>query len=273
MVTAAFTAAAEITDDSVLLPDAEWFADPGFEGPTPLTVTSDGRVLGHLATWGTCHVGFDGKCVEPPKSQANYAYFRTGEVETAEGERIAVGQITMDTGHAQKMDAPLVAIGHYDDTGLAVADVAAGEDQWGIWVAGAMRPGVDETKARALQATGSLSGDWRRIGGHLELVAALAVNVPGFPIPRIELAASGDMELSLVAAGDRDPRPQRPESRPGGHRRVGPPRPARGRQGAQGTGAAPDRRDQRDARRRADRRRSVGSPPWPVDVARRRSTW
>jgi hypothetical protein len=33
------------------------------------------------------------------------------------------------------------------------------------------------------------------------LVAALAVNVPGFPIPRIGLAASGGKQSALVAAG------------------------------------------------------------------------
>ncbi|MCI4354550.1 MAG: hypothetical protein L3K06_04215, partial [Thermoplasmata archaeon] len=41
--------------------------------------------------------------------------------------------------------------------------------------------------------------------GNLELVALLAVNVPGFPVPRARaLVASGDAEperLALVAAG------------------------------------------------------------------------
>lgn len=49
----------------------------------------------------------------------------------------------------------------------------------------------------------SLSGDWRNIGGALELVGMLAVNVPGFPVPRadMELTAAGDVPLALVAAG------------------------------------------------------------------------
>jgi len=202
LLDAAFSAAAELEEDpAMLLPPDDWFENPGFDGPTPLTITSDGRVLGHLATWGTCHVGFEGQCVEPPRSTTNYAHFRTGEVETASGGRIPVGQITMETGHAQKTDSPHVAAAHYDDTGTGVADVAAGEDDHGIWVAGAMRPGVSEQQMYVLKATGALSGDWRRIGGNLELVAALVVNVPGFPIPRIAMAASGEMPLSLVAAG------------------------------------------------------------------------
>ena len=197
----AFLASNEFMEDPMLQPPSEWFADPGFDGPTPLTITSDGRVLGHLATWGTCHVGYEGQCVEPPRSNTSYAHFRTGEVETADGQRIPVGQITMETGHAGKGDGAMAAASHYDDTGTGVADVAAGEDQYGIWVAGAMRPGVSEQQMYVLKATGALSGDWRRIGGNLELVAALVVNVPGFPIPRIALAASGELEMSLVAAG------------------------------------------------------------------------
>lgn len=182
-------------------PPAEWFADPGFDAPTPLTITSDGRVLGHLAAWETCHVGFEGQCITPPRSKTGYAHFTTGEVETADGTLVAVGQITMDTGHAGKDDAPGPAVSHYDNTGTGVADVAAGEDEFGIWVAGAMRPGVSDNQLYALKATGALSGDWRRIGGNLELVAALAVNVPGFPIPKTAMAASiTGQQLSLVAA-------------------------------------------------------------------------
>lgn len=33
------------------------------------------------------------------------------------------------------------------------------------------------------------------------MIAALAVNVPGFPVPRTALAASGGEQVSLVAAG------------------------------------------------------------------------
>lgn len=180
-----------------------WFEDPHLPGPTPLAVQADGRVFGHLATWGTCHVGIEGRCVEPPRSKREYAYFMTGEVETDDGP-VRVGSITMDTGHAPDGVPAGPSVRHYDDTGTAVADVAAGEDDHGIWIAGAMRPGVSEQQMYALRATGALSGDWRKIAGNLELVAALAVNVPGFPIPRASLAASAanpDDVVSLTAAG------------------------------------------------------------------------
>jgi 2'-5' RNA ligase len=181
-------------------PPLEWFENPGFDAATPLTITADGRVLGHLASWDTCHVGITGECVKPPHSQTAYAYFRTGEIETREGTLVATGKITMDTGHAGKDDGPAASVAHYDNTGTAVADVAAGEDDYGIWIAGALRPNIGEQKMYDLRATGALSGDWRRIGGNLELVAALAVNVPGFPVPRVEMSASAGRPTSLTAA-------------------------------------------------------------------------
>lgn len=179
-------------------PPAEWFRDPKLGGATPITVTEDGRVFGHLATWGTCHTGFVGECVQPPSSASNYAYFRTGSVRTADGSEVAVGRLTLDTTHAGRRLGATDTAAHYEHTGVAVADVSAGEDVHGIWVAGALRPGVSEEQVRALMAS-PLSGDWRRIGGQLELVAALAVNSPGFPIPRVLVA--GGAVRTLQASG------------------------------------------------------------------------
>lgn len=181
-------------------PPAAWFSDPGLSEPTPLVVTPEGRVFGHLAVWGTCHTAFPGQCVEPPRSSSGYAHFRRGSVLTAEGSEVACGVLTMDTLHADRSLRAVDTMAHYENTGRGVADVAAGEDSWGIWVAGALRPGVTPEQIRTLRAS-PLSGDWRRQGGSLELVAALAVNVPGFPIPRPQgLVASGVM-TALVASG------------------------------------------------------------------------
>lgn len=193
-------------------PPAAWFANPGLSGPTPVTVLADGRVYGHLATWGTCHTGFEGACVCAPKSGHGYAYAMTGRVRTAEGNFQPVGQITMGTGHADLRAGHRAAAEHYDHTGSAVADVAFGEDDHGIWFAGALRPGLTDDQVRILRAS-ALSGDWRQIGGGLELVAALAVNVPGFPIvaasPRAGIAydEAAPTQVSLVAAAlvRRDP--------------------------------------------------------------------
>lgn len=184
-------------------PPAAWFEDPRLTGPTPIVVTEEGRVYGHLATWDVCHTGSpagENVCVTAPCSATGYARFHTGSLLTREGRTISVGKITMGTGHARANLNPAQTTMHYDNTGTAVVDVRAGEDSIGIWVAGALRPGVTDEQARVLRAS-PLSGDWRGVDGNLELHAALAVNVPGFPIPRPQgFVASGDL-CSLVASG------------------------------------------------------------------------
>lgn len=179
--------------------DAAWFRDPKLDGPTPLTITEDGRVYGHLATFDTCHIGVQGKCQTPPHSATGYAYFHTGLIETTEGD-IPVGRITMGTGHAALRLRSAAAMAHYDNTGTNVASVAAGEDAYGIWVAGAVRGRVTDEQRQELKAS-ALSGDWREMRGSFELVGALAVNVAGFPIPRIGQGASEGRQVSLVASG------------------------------------------------------------------------
>lgn len=190
--------AAAVEEDEELLP-ASAFKNPQLTGPTPITIEGD-RIYGHLATWGVCHIGIKDMCVTAPHSHTNYARYRTGTVLTDEGP-IAVGNITMGTGHASIKVNAKNAVAHYDNTGSVVADVTSGEDAYGIWFAGILRPDVDPKKVRALRA-GSISGDWRTdmMTGREELVAALAVNVPGFPIPRT-IAASGAYGGALVAAG------------------------------------------------------------------------
>lgn len=183
-------------------PPAAWFENPRLTEATALTVTEDGRVYGHLAAWNTCHTSHTarGQCVLAPKSATGYAYFNTGSVLTDNGTEVSAGRITLGTGHADETLNPTDTMAHYEHTGSVAAFVRAGEDKHGIWVAGATRANLSEERRDLLRAT-PLSGDWRRIGTNLELVAALAVNVPGFPIPRPKgMVASGHM-TSLVATG------------------------------------------------------------------------
>lgn len=73
------------------------FADPRLDGPTALTITADGREFGHLATWGTPHIGL-GARVTPPKGPSGYEYFHQGVVATRDGD-LPVGKLTLGTGH------------------------------------------------------------------------------------------------------------------------------------------------------------------------------
>lgn len=178
-------------------PPATWFEDPALPGPTPVMVEDTGRVHGHIATFDVAHIGLPGK-VRAPRSRTGYAFFKTGSLRTAEGKDVPVGQLTLAGGHAPLHADAGAAVKHYDDTASAIADVSVGEDRYGIWIAGAIRPEATPEQVRALRASAP-SGDWRPINGNLELVAVCQVNVPGFPVVRARVAA-GAM-TALVAAG------------------------------------------------------------------------
>lgn len=178
---------------------ADWFRDPQFETLTPFTVTEDGQVFGHLCGWETCHVGFADTCVAPPRSASGYAYFLTGEVLTDDGP-VPVGHVTLGGGHAGPGLSMRGALAHYDSTSSVVADVTCGDDEHGIWLAGWVRPGTTDAQVYALRAA-PLSGDWRTVRSEYELIAALAVNSPGFPIPRVAAGIVAGRQVSLVAAG------------------------------------------------------------------------
>lgn len=187
------------TDDSPypLTPPRSWFEDPKLEQKTPLTVTAEGQVYGHLAAWNECHRDVSNRaCVLAPKSYKDYAPFHLGSVVTDDGNTIKVGKIVQDTRHADVRLGYAAAAIHYDDTGDEVAVVRAGEDAYGIWVAGSIVPEATPRKVAKLRRS-PISGDWRGVEGHLELTAALAVNVPAFPV----YALDGDDQFSLVAAG------------------------------------------------------------------------
>lgn len=181
-------------------PPASAFTNPNLSRPTPLTVTEDGRVFGHAAVWGTCHVGYRDRCVTPPRSAKGYQFFNIGEVLTAEGKKLPVGRITANTGHAAIELGAQPAKEHYDHTGFAAAYVSAGEDEHGIWFSGVVAPDATEAQIANLRAAG-VSGDWRNISGNLEMVGLLAVNTPGFPVPRASSAIVAGAQMSLVAAG------------------------------------------------------------------------
>lgn len=181
-------------------PPRSWFENPKLNVPTSITVTDQGRVYGHVAPWGTCHIGYADECVETPYEET-HPYFLTGEVVCADGSRVAVGQITVGTGHAPLSYSPSRAVEHYDNTGSAVVDVVIGNDAHGIWCAGAVRPHADAQRVHDLRASGRVSGDWRRIGGKLRLVGVLAVNVGGFTFPNVRARVASGVPQALVAAG------------------------------------------------------------------------
>lgn len=185
---------------------SEWFKRPD-EIKSGINLSDDDRrVFGYVAEWGVCHITYPGACVEAPASLTDYAFFATGEILTEDGERVAVGALTIDTGHAPGHLKARPAAAHYDNTGSVWAYVAIGEDERGIWYSGIVKPGTSEDTINTARASGRVSGDWREMNGNLELVAALTVNVPGFPIQPVEAMVASGQQISLVAAGVSEPK-------------------------------------------------------------------
>lgn len=182
----------------VPLPPQDWFRQPDLDRLTPLTVSDTGRVFGHIAGWGSCHIGLPG-CVTPPFSATEYTYFHVAEQATAEGAVLPVGTLVAGPRHADAQLAFQAAQQHYDDPSAAVARVVAGEDDYGIWVAGWMMPGATPQAVDIFRSS-PVSGDWRRIGGSLEMIAVCSVNAPGFPVPRARVAFSNGHQRTLIGS-------------------------------------------------------------------------
>jgi hypothetical protein len=195
-------------------PPREWFETQEPPGEMPLTITDDGRIFGHIALWRQCHTGIANVCTTPPRSASGYAYFHVGELELEDGEKIAVGKLMLASRggkHAPLSASRAEAASHYDDTSMVAGYLRAADGQHGIWVAGALNPALSADRVRELR-TLPPSGDWRAVNGRLDMIAALAVPIPGFPIPRAEAALIASAEeitfSALVASsGSFDPQP------------------------------------------------------------------
>jgi hypothetical protein len=194
-----------------VLPPREWFdrvdvPDPSrhvYLGRRPNGVPT-GQVWGYLAQWDVPHAGILNRTVYAPRlGPDGYRTFTSqGSTMTAEGEEIPTGVLSFGGGHDNDMTHGVVpALAHYDSTSTAYADVVVGEDDFGVWIAGAMRPHLTRQQIEEF-GRHPISGDWRANPGdaNVRLVAALSVNTPGFPIRgRSHITASG--VRVLLAAG------------------------------------------------------------------------
>lgn len=187
-------------------PPRDWFETSEPPGSMPLTVTEEGRVFGHIASWDTCHTGLAEVCTRPPRSQSGYAYFHTGEIELEDGTPLAVGKLMFAGKHAPLSMSRHAASQHYDDNTHVGAYIRAIDGKHGIWACGVLRAGLSDEDVAEIKANPP-SGDWRPVNGSLEMVAALAVPVPGYPVPRAQasiVAAADEVHLTglLVSAGE-----------------------------------------------------------------------
>lgn len=201
------TAAGEPEDEEKpFRPPLRLFQPRALRAITPLTLEpqDDGTtaVYGHVADFNRPHISFTGQRVLAKPSPSKYTLgFNTGAVrvdDDGEERTVAVGRLTIGDGHADLTLNARDAKAVYDDPDKAWAYVQASDDAFGIQVNGVIIPGTPD--ARVTQALAHpVSGDWRPMNGHRELVAACCVNTAGIPVPR-QLVASGQ-EGALVAAG------------------------------------------------------------------------
>ena len=183
-------------------PPAEWFAKRTLNQRHAVEVDADGAVWGHVAGWFECHIGSGRACITPPRSRQGYRHGyehwrRAGSTLLANGQTIRTSPIFLDLNHSHAA-IPDDAAQEMEHTGLAVCDVTYYEDEWGIQVAGAVRPTASPEQVRVLRGS-DVSPHWCNQDGNLELVGAMCVNVSGYPPPKVLVAsAAGDpIELEL----------------------------------------------------------------------------
>lgn len=177
--------------------DPALFEDPKLTRPTAPTMNNEtGRIYGHLAEWGHAIRGGNGELT--PRNHNGYANFHTSQVQLDNGKQLSVGRLTVQGGHADTSPGVTLATAraHYDNVCTAFGLVRVGEDEFGIWFSGVPAPGVDP-EVFQMGMTAPLSGDWR--GADLDMIAAHAVNSPGFPIYSAVTGPDG-RELAIVAS-------------------------------------------------------------------------
>jgi hypothetical protein len=185
-------------------PEVGVFALPALDGPTPITWDYEhGRVFGHVATWRTCHVGFEGVCVTPPREEGDgaFSWFNRYPVDTVDGGTVWAGRITVGGRHAGLALSASAAMAAHDSKTVA-AYVRAYADEHGIVVTGAIEPGLT-AEDRMILDRRKVSGDWREASGSLALVEVLALapgprahSEPGFPV---ETHTRAGRQTALVA--------------------------------------------------------------------------
>lgn len=156
------------------------------------------RVHGFAAQWGVCHVGMQGRCVEPPRTYSDdYSAFHLGVTHTDEG-KVYTGVLTYGVGHrdAETILSESPEQAYFDNVDNAWAAVRVGENEEGIWFSGYVLPGVPEEHLVKIAASGQVSGEW--LGK--EMRACLTVNVPGFAVERPSVAYDNNGNVMALAA-------------------------------------------------------------------------
>lgn len=167
---------------------------------------SSRRIAVRVASWGEVHSGFGEKVRIPRKVNVDAAH--VGSAELADGSRIRVATLPMDTIHAPTDLSAMHAASWYENTGKAIARVRYSVDDEGIRADGVLFDDIeDATVDRVLAA--AASGDWRAAAAvkrysdfekvPADFVGSCIVNIPGYSDT---FSQSAGKRLSLVASAN-----------------------------------------------------------------------
>lgn len=158
-------------------PPGAWFEPVDVDGPTPPTVTAEGRVWGHIGQAGVCHQGIAEECVLIPPTRTSYGAFHRDRVVTAEGDTVAVGYLYTGCDHSPLGSSMDEARDYLDASCARAARGRVYDTEWGPMFVGALVPGVTADDVHQLY---KLSGEW--FPAPLEFHAAVGVREAGYPV-------------------------------------------------------------------------------------------
>lgn len=179
---------------------AAWFAEPtrdqlgaedgGFH-------YDNGRVYGWVAQKGVCHDGYTNQCLRIDDfGRFDLTTFLRARIDLDNGDEVAVGVFTMNTGHANDGSNVRAMQRQFDDSRTVAGIVTVGLNERGLWFSGAAAPWLSEWDL-AVFNTCRPSGHWKQErNGRWSLRAVLSVPVPGYPN---RLAASAFINRSNMA--------------------------------------------------------------------------
>lgn len=162
-----------------------------------------GRVAGYVSLWGTCIIDGSQDCWSPPSSPTAYRGAMQGETLTAEGDLIPTANVGGGVNHARLSESFQGAVKHYENTAAQTLRVQFGEDDHGIWFAGAAWPELAADREVAMLRAAAVSGDWRFRPelGAVDMAGVQLVNNPALPLVRRARAAALDGIIPEVFVG------------------------------------------------------------------------
>jgi hypothetical protein len=163
----------------------------------PITITEDGEIFGHAWRFGQCHGSFHDRCLNPPAEDRTLDRWLVGEAIRG----VRTGPLYNGGTHGVDHRGRVKDHEWLAKTSQAVADVTAGFDSHGMWIAGRLRPGLSERELAEVKGSG-VSVEWHPYGNRLMVEGCLFVNGPAYNVRRQAVAAAGGVITMSPSCGD-----------------------------------------------------------------------